>query len=287
LHQRKCDALAQLKKALVVDDAVLTEDELELCVNSMNDHSSYVTANCYPIEQMLRYLHQYFREGVEGRCLEIRSGQGGSYLTHNHATQFRFVKQSLMLWNEIQRQMCELWILTDADLLDASNRYRLCNTGQGMNRVQAAPRISSKMRQILHSVQSSLNHSWIGLSVVHLGDRDVPNGLVFIDKYTQVPRILGPIARTIDYLETLVKEDDRIRTLIERQFDGLETSKIAVLRDYFRHGFDGSGDDGGSCIDGRLTSSWNWTSKLEKKYFYSLFKLADFDGFDGDFRANN
>lgn len=40
----------------------------------------------------------------------------------------------------------------------------------------------------------------------------------------------------------------------------------------------------GSCIDGRLTSLWNWASMIEKKPYYNVFKLAGFTGFDGDFQ---
>ena len=97
----------------------------------------------------------------------------------------------------------ELWIKADRDMLHQP--YRLQNTGQGLNRVQQCPEVSREMHTILHSVQQRCGGQWVGLSVIHLGDRDVPNALTFIDKYTQVPRILAPIISCVERLGSLAE----------------------------------------------------------------------------------
>lgn len=181
------------------------------------------------------------------------------------------------------RNMHRLWLCADDDLLSTTCSYHLYNTGQGLNRVQGCPRVRKVMTSLLHQTQQETGKNWVGLSVIHLGDRDVPNALIFIDKYTQIPRFLNPIVNFIHTLPTIIN-DERVADYIFEQYGTLDNLKMIVLQDYYKHGFDGSGDDGGSCIDGRLTSSWNWTSRLAKKTYYHPFMLSGFQGFDGDFR---
>ena len=105
------------------------------------------------------------------------------------------------------------------------------------------------MSHLLHQTQQEAGTSWVGLSVIHLGDRDVPNALIFIDKYTQIPRFLNPLVQFLQELEQGdLCHDERILSYIEDQFGSPEKLKLTVLSDYFKHGFDGSGDDGGSCM---------------------------------------
>ncbi|UKJ89800.2 hypothetical protein MACJ_003054 [Theileria orientalis] len=218
--------------------------------------------------------------------LSIDSGYEGSRLTHNHSRQFLYVLQSLQLWREIAHQMFVLWHKAELDLLDGSNPYRLRNTGQGLNRVQEAPQVLSEMRKILKKVQSRLG-TWIGSHAIHMGDHNVPNSFLFIDKYTQIPRILSPVVNCIEKLPELYKSNKNMKLYIDNQFGSLERLKMTILVDFFRHAFDGSGadnfNDAGSCIDGRLTSAWNWCSKIEKKSYFNVFLLTGFNGFDGRF----
>lgn len=82
-------------------------------------------------------------------------------------------------------------------MLDEDNHYRLRNTGQGLNRIQvetgslllirlmlcdrwqACPRIGKCMYSILSHCQRKVG-SWVGSSVIHLGDHNVPNGIAVL-----------------------------------------------------------------------------------------------------------
>lgn len=106
--------------------------------------------------------------------------------------------------------MFRLWCLAEEDVLSDAQPYELRQTGQGLQRVQQSPRVYRAMHEILAVTKSRL-HGWIGSSVIHLGDHNVPNALLFIDKYTQVARILAPLTRTLLSLEEICEGDEKIR----------------------------------------------------------------------------
>jgi len=96
---------------------------------------------------------------------------------------------------------------------------------------------------------------------------------------------LAPIVTALDKLPEIYNSSPAMKKYFDAEFGGLEVLRMSILQDFFRHGFDGSGDDGGSCIDGRLTSCWNWCSKIEKKKYFTAFLLCGFTGFDGGFET--
>ena len=268
----------------------LSRDDILHCLYSISDNNAFLRFNRDPVDKMIAMMNEFFDPQVQekGFSLGISLGMNGARLSHNHQRQFTYVSQTLMLWREIANDTFKLWYLAESDLLCERNRYGLTNTGQGLNRVQQAPRVGKAMYDILATCQRKLG-GWVGSSVVHLGDHNVPNALMFLDKYSQVSRILSPIVLVIDELPRLAK-DPGIKSYIDATFGSVESCQKCILCDFVRHGFDGSGADNffdaGSCIDGRLTSAWNWCSRIEKKPFYHVFKLAGFTGFDGgDFRS--
>ena len=283
----------------------LSEANIRRSIESISDAIAYVQANLEPVQAMLTFLEDNFdpNKKQEGFSLELNGNKrfssgnysrygfsafssdssGGPTLSHSHSTQYTFVWQSLQLWCKVQRNMHKLWVCADEDLLSTCSSYHLYNTGQGLNRVQSCPKVGKVMRSLLSQTQQEAGAPWVGLSVVHLGDRDVPNALVFIDKYTQIPRFLHPLVTFLQSIPEMAT-DPILGAYIQKTFGSTQALKLTVLCDYFKHGFDGSGDDGGSCIDGRLTSSWNWTSRIAKKPYYHAFMLSGFQGFDGDFK---
>ena len=210
----------------------------------------------------------------------------------------------------------------EADFLDPKQPYALRDTGQGLNRMQRCPRVGAAMRDVLHRVQSA-EGQWVGSSVVHLGDTNVPNAFTFLDKYTQVSRVLSPIVLVVEGVPKLLRDQPKLGAYVTAAFGSEDGLLKAILGDFFRSGFvrraapprvaarllsarlrsplpsphppavkcklknnqDGSGADNffdaGSCIDGRLTSAWEWCSKIDRKPFAPVFRLCSVLGFDG------
>eukprot|EP01036_Dinobryon_divergens_P029938 gene29938-39111_t len=222
--------------------AELSELDVKRIIDSIADNEAFLDFNMKPVERILSILVDEFdpKNPVEQFSLHLKTKPktkiGGACLTHDHATQFKFVLQTFTLWREVMNNMTKLWLLADEDI--TSESYRLVDTGQGYQRLQSSPRIRSEMSRILSLVQKKAGQ-WVGLSVVHLGDRDVPNALIFIDKYTQVARILAPIVQCMDQLPHLV-EDNAFHRYVSQEWGSISGLRLQILSDFFKHGFDGS-----------------------------------------------
>lgn len=262
----------------------LAKESIRQALYSIGDNNAFLRANRDPVQKIRHLLFAHFSPDKPEPSLAISAGFRGARLSHNHQRQFQYVNQSLVLWTLIMENMYELYTLVDADLLSRKTRYRLMDTGQGLNRVQQCPAISRKMHTLLAQAQKMCG-SWVGSGAIHLGDHNVPNALTFIDKYLQVPRILNPINNVIQSLPPL-RKDPFIMGYIESAFGSLDELIVEFLGDFYKHAFDGSGADNsfdaGSCIDGRLTSAWQWGNGVWKKIYYPALQLANFSGFDGD-----
>jgi hypothetical protein len=156
----------------------------------ISDNDSFLNSNRVPIDKIIYFLKKYFApERIqEGYSLSIVSGQDGARLSHSHERQYYFALQSLTLWRDIIDDMFRLWHMAEEDLLSDTVTYSLQDTGQGMQRVQQSPLTYKAMQRILARVQASVSQ-WVGSSVIHMGDHNVPNALSFIDKYTQGSQI--------------------------------------------------------------------------------------------------
>nr|CCA25653.1 conserved hypothetical protein [Albugo laibachii Nc14] len=251
--QRKRTAMTELIEEYSSES--LSEADIRRCVASINDYHSHLIANTSPITKMLDLISTHFdpNQYEPNLSLEVRAGRNGARLSHTHATQYKYVHQSLELWKSITLEMLHLWRSVEDDLL-GGGMYRLRDTGQGLQRMQTAPKTSRVMHSILQKVR--LKHpGWVGSSVVHLGDHNVPNALLFIDKYTQIARILTPIVQTLEALPSLSQKNET-KNLISEAFGGANSLQKIILCDFFKHAFDGSGADNffdaGSCIDGPI-----------------------------------
>ncbi|CCH60539.1 hypothetical protein TBLA_0D00290 [Henningerozyma blattae CBS 6284] len=261
------------------------DEKIRQIIYSIDDFNTYTFMNRTPILRMQRRLDLFLEPEIMKKYpIGIKYGRGGSKLTHDHSKQYHYVQQSLMIWSIVQREMIHLWYLADLDLFSTTH-YQLANTGHGLNRIKACPLIYKEMVKIIGECKMS-SKEWIGSSVIHLGDHAVPNALFFLDKYIQIPNILMPFDNTINKIDEYVSHDVFFSEYITKEYGSTKDLKLIILQDSFTHMFDGSGADNffmsGSCIDGRLTSAWNFCNELSKKKYYNIFLLTGFTGFNGN-----
>ena len=62
---------------------------------------------------------------------------------------------------------------------------------------------------------------------------------MFIDKYSQVSRILNPLVLTLKAIGRLCEKPD-VKFYVDRIFGGAEQLRMLILTDFFRHAFDGT-----------------------------------------------
>eukprot|EP01063_Lacrimia_lanifica_P024520 TRINITY_DN32409_c0_g1_i1.p1 TRINITY_DN32409_c0_g1~~TRINITY_DN32409_c0_g1_i1.p1 ORF type:complete len:415 (+),score=147.85 TRINITY_DN32409_c0_g1_i1:387-1631(+) len=264
-----------------------SREDVERLIRSVDDANCYIRDSSATIEQMIEILQTSFDPKCPepGLALAINEGVDGARLSHQHEMQYHYVLQTLTLWKNITKYMYKLWLVMEADFLTAERPYSLEDTGQGLHRRQATPTLFQAVQDIVDATKAEVE-VWVGSDKVHMGDAQVPNGYAFIDKYTQTPRIIVPIIKTIQAIEGIVKDSEH-SAFVKEMWATPAMLQKAILCDFFKHGFDGSGGendmDAGSCIDGRLTSAWNWCNTIKSKPFYPVFLLAGFGSFDGAF----
>lgn len=281
----KTKEMAIKKLVMRYRTAELNEDDIKQIIYSIDDYNSYVFHNRNPTNRFIKRLEGFSQDEVASQFnIGISRGRSGSKLTHDHTKQYNYVLQSLTLWSIIQREMIYLWSIADDDLFNGV-AYKLTSTGQGLNRVKACPKLYKIMYKLIGEAKSKCNGSWVGSSVVHLGDDAVPNALFFLDKYIQIPNILIPIDQVLNKIPELFK-DDHVAEMLTKNYRSMRQLQLTILQDCFAHMFDGSGADNffmsGSCIDGRLTSAWNFTNEIHKKEYFKVFLLTGFIGFSGE-----
>mmetsp|Transcript_44866 Transcript_44866/g.174134 ORF Transcript_44866/g.174134 Transcript_44866/m.174134 type:complete len:519 (-) Transcript_44866:1254-2810(-) len=205
----------------------LSESDIVRVLESIGDSNSFLRSVRDPCDEMIGYLKKYFKKDEtpeKPHSLSIAYGRGGARLTHTHKQQYNYVLQSLLMWREVASDMYKLWYLAEKDLLSADHQYSLRSSLQGLCRIQSAPNVSKAMKEILSRVKTKTS-SWVGSWVVHLGDHNVPNAFIFIDKYNQIGRILTPIVHTIRKLDEVGHDDDDLRAYIKDNYRDAEAAK--------------------------------------------------------------